>query len=85
MLSVVLAGWGSNNKYALLGGFRAVAQLISYEVPMVISLLIPVMLTGSLGVNDIVKSPERPIPDLRAGGGADLFHHLGGRIGPVAF
>jgi NADH-quinone oxidoreductase subunit H len=60
LLSVVLAGWGSNNKYAMLGGFRSVAQLISYEVPMVISLLIPVMLAGSLGVNDLVKAQGVP-------------------------
>lgn len=59
-LAVLLAGWGSNNKYAMLGGFRAVAQLISYEVPMVISMLIPVILTGSLGVNDIVKAQSIP-------------------------
>ena len=59
-LAVLLAGWGSNNKYAMLGGFRAVAQLISYEVPMVIALLIPVILTGSLGVNDIVKAQRVP-------------------------
>ncbi len=45
-LGIILAGWGSNNKFALMGAFRAVAQLLSYEVPMVISLLIPVMLTG---------------------------------------
>jgi NADH-quinone oxidoreductase subunit H len=60
LLSVVLAGWGSNNKYAMLGGFRSVAQLISYEVPMVVSLLIPVMLAGSLGVNDLVKAQDVP-------------------------
>ncbi len=59
-ISVVLAGWSSNNKYALLGGFRAVAQLISYEVPMVVALLVPVMLSGSLGVNDIVKAQQIP-------------------------
>lgn len=59
-LAVVFAGWGSNNKYALLGGFRAVAQLISYEVPMVISMIIPVMLAGSLGVNEIVKGQTIP-------------------------
>ncbi len=52
-LGIILAGFGSNNKYALLGGFRAVAMLISYEVPMAITLLIPVMLTGSMGLNDI--------------------------------
>ena len=54
-LAVIMAGWGSNNKYALLGAFRAVAMFISYEVPMVITLLIPVMLTGSLSMNDIVR------------------------------
>ncbi len=60
VLSIVLAGWGSNNKYALLGGFRAVAQLISYEVPMVVALLVPVILAGSLGVNDIVNAQSVP-------------------------
>lgn len=52
-LGIILAGLSSNNKYALLGGFRAVASLLSYEVPMAITLLIPVMLTGSMGLNDI--------------------------------
>ncbi len=59
-MGVVLAGWGSNNKYALLAAFRAVAQLISYEVPMVVSLLIPVMLAGSMGMNDIVQAQNVP-------------------------
>ena len=57
-LGIIMAGWGSNNKYALLGAFRAVAQLISYEVPMVVSLLVPVMLTGSLSMNQIVKQQD---------------------------
>jgi NADH-quinone oxidoreductase subunit H len=57
-MAVVLAGWGSNNKFALLAAFRAVAQLISYEVPMVISLLLPVMFTGSMGMIDIVQSQK---------------------------
>jgi NADH-quinone oxidoreductase subunit H len=52
-LGIILAGLSSNNKYALIGGFRAVASLLSYEVPMAITLLIPVMLTGSMGLNDI--------------------------------
>ncbi len=55
-LAVLMAGWGSNNKFALLGAFRAVAQLISYEVPMVLALLIPVMLAGSLSMQDLVRS-----------------------------
>jgi len=57
-LGFMLAGWGSNNKYALLGAFRAIAQLISYEVPMALSLLIPVMFTGSLGMADIVAAQD---------------------------
>jgi len=55
-IAVIMAGWSSNNKYALISAFRAVAQLISYEVPMVISLLVPVMLAGSLSVQEIVES-----------------------------
>jgi len=57
-IAILLAGWSSNNKFALLGAFRAVAQLISYEVPMVIVLLIPVILAGSMGINDIVKAQQ---------------------------
>jgi NADH-quinone oxidoreductase subunit H len=56
---IIFAGWGSNNKYALLASFRAIAQLISYEVPMVIILLIPVMMAGSMGLNDIVIAQEK--------------------------
>lgn len=57
-LGIILAGLSSNNKYALLGGFRAVASLLSYEVPMAITLLIPVMLTGSMGLNDIAGAQQ---------------------------
>ncbi|MEX0788955.1 MAG: NADH-quinone oxidoreductase subunit NuoH [Anaerolineales bacterium] len=53
-LSIIMAGWASNNKYALLGAFRTVAQLVSYEVPMVLALIIPTMLAGSMGMGDIV-------------------------------
>jgi NADH-quinone oxidoreductase subunit H len=69
-LGIILAGWGSDNKYALLGAFRAVAQMLSYEVPLVISLLVPVMLSGSMGMNDIVYAQDvwfiflAPVPAL---------------------
>ena len=59
-LGIILAGWGSNNKFALLGAFRAVAQLLSYEVPLVASLLIPVMLAGSMNLNEIVRAQTVP-------------------------
>jgi NADH-quinone oxidoreductase subunit H len=55
-LGVIMAGWSSNNKYALLSAFRSVAVLISFEVPMVISLLVPVILSSSMGFNQIIAS-----------------------------
>lgn len=54
VVALILAGWGSNNKYALLGAFRSVAQLVSYEVPMIMALLIPVILAGSMSTQRIV-------------------------------
>jgi NADH-quinone oxidoreductase subunit H len=53
-LGIIMAGWSSNNKYALLGAFRTVAQMVSYEVPMVVSLMVPVLLANSMGINRIV-------------------------------
>jgi len=51
---VVLAGWSSNNKYSLLGGLRSSAQLISYELGMGLAIISVVLITGSLGLQDIV-------------------------------
>ena len=55
-LAIMTAGWASNNKYALLGAFRVVALLVSYEVPLVFALLVPVMLAGSMSLADIVNA-----------------------------
>ena len=55
-LAIMTAGWASNNKYALLGAFRVVALLVSYEVPLVFALLVPVMLAGSMSMLDIVNA-----------------------------
>ncbi len=57
-IAILMAGWGSNNKYALLGAFRVMAQLVSYEVPMVLALLVPVMLSGTMRVNGIIDAQE---------------------------
>jgi NADH-quinone oxidoreductase subunit H len=57
-LGIILAGYASNNKYSLLAGFRVVAQLISYEVPMVLSLLVPVLLSRSMGINTIIQNQQ---------------------------
>jgi NADH-quinone oxidoreductase subunit H len=55
-LGIILAGFASNNKYSLLGAFRAVAQVVSYEVPMVLALLVPVLLGRTMGVNSLVNA-----------------------------
>jgi len=55
-LSVFMAGWSSRNKYSLLGAMRAVAQMISYEVPLLMSSVAVVMITGSLSLTRIVAA-----------------------------
>lgn len=57
-IAIMAAGWSSNNKYALLGAFRVVAQLVSYEVPMVFVLLVPVLLAGSMSMQTIVAEQQ---------------------------
>ena len=54
-LSIFMAGWSSRNKYSMLGAMRAVAQMISYEIPLIISSVTVIMLTGSLSLVDIVS------------------------------
>ncbi len=56
IISLLMAGWGSNNKYALLGGMRSAAQVVSYEIPMVVTICSVVLFVGSLSMVDIVQS-----------------------------
>lgn len=55
---IVLAGWSSNNKYAMMGGLRSSAQMLSYELAMGLSILIPVMLVGSLSLQAIIDAQQ---------------------------
>jgi NADH-quinone oxidoreductase subunit H len=59
-VAVLMAGWASNNKYALVGAFRVVAQLLSYEVPMVLSMAAVVLVVGSMSMGQIVDMQTIP-------------------------
>ena len=55
-IPVWMAGWASNNKYALLGGMRAAAQAVSFEVPLLLSAMVPVILAGSFKLDVIIEA-----------------------------
>ena len=59
-LGVFMAGWASSNKYALISAMRGIAQMVSYEIPLVLALLPAVLLSGSLSLNHIVNSQNIP-------------------------
>ncbi len=54
-LSIIMAGWSSNNKFALIGAFRQVAVMVSFEIPMLATLLIPTIFAGSMGLSAITQ------------------------------
>jgi NADH-quinone oxidoreductase subunit H len=71
VLSLLLAGWGSNNKYSLIGAMRSVAQNIAYEIPLLLTLLPVILMCNSLSLRDIVEAQKdvwfvlyHPIPFL---------------------
>src|SRR5438270_4317325 len=55
-LAVFMAGWGSNNKFSMLGAMRAIAQMVSYELPLILTVLPVVMIVGSLSADGIVAA-----------------------------
>ncbi len=58
-LSIIMAGWSSNNKFALIGGFRQVAMMVSFEIPMLTMLLIPTIFAGSMNMNVIIQAQDK--------------------------
>lgn len=59
---ITLAGWSSNNKYAMLGGLRSTAQMISYELALALSFVGPIMIAGSMSLNKIVEAQANSVP-----------------------
>lgn len=72
-LSIIMAGWASNNKYALVGAYRMVANMVSYEIPMVVALLIPTMLAGTMSLKGISEAQGSVIYFILSPLGALLF------------
>jgi NADH-quinone oxidoreductase subunit H len=77
IVGLFMAGWGSNNKYALISAMRAVNQIISYDLPFLMSALIPVMLAGSMKLSDIAVA--------QGGGFWFVFYPVIGQLAFIAF
>jgi len=79
IVGLFMAGWGSNNKYALLSAMRAVNQIISYDLPFIFAAIVPVMLAGSLQLSAIAGAQQGP------GGYWFVFVPVLGQLAFVAF
>lgn len=73
IMAALMAGWSSNNKYALLAGFRVVAQLLSYEIPMVLAMLAPVLLVGTMRTQQISEAQSLYLGPINLGLGWFVF------------
>ncbi len=82
VIGLVMAGWGSANKYAILGGLRAAAQLVSYEIPLIMAILAVAMLVHSLKLTDII---DGNMITLTVGGQETIRNLPGQHVIPFAF
>jgi NADH-quinone oxidoreductase subunit H len=78
IVGLFMAGWGSNNKYALLSAMRAVNQIISYDLPFIFAALVPVVLAGSLKLSDIAAAQPGFF-------GAFIFYPVIGQLAFIAY
>ncbi|MBI5029172.1 MAG: NADH-quinone oxidoreductase subunit NuoH [Chloroflexi bacterium] len=76
-IGAFMAGYGSNNKFSLLGGMRAVAQIVSYEIPQVLTIAVIALMAGSLSLNKIVEA--------QGGAGGLGWYIFAIPVGPIAF
>jgi NADH-quinone oxidoreductase subunit H len=80
VVALMMAGWASNNKYTLFGAMRSVAQIVSYEVPAAMSLIIIVMYVGTLNLQDIIVAQSGPIWNWFVFGGPKASVQLSGGV-----
>jgi NADH-quinone oxidoreductase subunit H len=78
VIGIVVAGWASNNKWSLLSAFRGAAQLVAYEVPLILALCVPVLISGSLNLTTIVAEQSGAFWNW------NLFHISGYPMLPIA-
>jgi NADH-quinone oxidoreductase subunit H len=77
VLAIFMAGWASNNKYAVLGGMRSVSQVIAYEIPILLSALSVVMLAQSLNLREIVMAQAGGVPFILLQPVAGILYFIG--------
>jgi len=77
VLAIFMAGWASNNKYAVLGGMRSVSQVIAYEIPILLAALSVVMLAQSLNLREIVMAQAGGVPFILLQPVAGILYFIG--------
>ncbi len=83
-IGIFMAAWGSSNKFSLISGMRTIAQMVSYELPVVLSIVGVALVTGSFSMLSIVQAQSIPFILLMPLGGCHLLPGLPGRDEPLA-